>query len=319
MAIVTISTHMGRKVARLHNLREPKVTDKEPHIRKDGHHEVWLDIAPEKAYKAIFGKAVERYNNRQTREDRKVTDYYKQVCSDSKKAPVYEVIVGVYPQAGTLSDKEQRAILFEYAKGWKEVNPNMRMIGCYFHADEQGAPHIHLDYIPVAHGYKRGLDTQSAHIRAIEEQGFRTQGKTTAQMAWTRSENERLEHICKAHGLQVTHPQREKGSEHLQTKAYKAQKELENIEKSIKRSESVAKRAEKVATDKINELADLEEAQHMILFVTKARTFNPDGSIRAVRDDYSAFCEKRGFTPIQAEKLNGELVEDIEDYSFHLE
>ena len=40
-------------------------------------------------------------------------------------------------------------ILKEFAEGWIGRNPNMIMFGCYYHADEQGVPHIHIDYIPV--------------------------------------------------------------------------------------------------------------------------------------------------------------------------
>lgn len=67
----------------------------------------------------------------------------------------------------------------EFVSTWQERNPNLELIGAYYHADEQGEPHIHLDYIPVAHGYKRGLETQTGLVKALQEQGFE---KTVKQL-----------------------------------------------------------------------------------------------------------------------------------------
>lgn len=232
---VTISTHMGHQVARQHNKRNPKVTDKEAHIRKDGASEVWLDIDPRVAYKLLFRDAVDKYNKDQKRSERKITDYYKQVCKDGKKHPVYETIAGVYPKDGQqLTQHMQKVILNEYARGWAKANPNLCMIGCYWHADEAGQPHIHVDYIPWSDGYKNGPERQAGLARALEAQGFRKQGRETAQMQWTRAENVRLESICKKYGLEVLHPLRGQHSKHIATKDYKYHKsQLEELRSKI--------------------------------------------------------------------------------------
>lgn len=48
-----------------------------------------------------------------------------------------------------------KKILKDYVQDWKRRNPNLEMIGAYYHNDEQGKqPHVHIDYVPVAHGYK---------------------------------------------------------------------------------------------------------------------------------------------------------------------
>ena len=218
---VTIATHMGHQVARQHNRRNRQVTDKESHIRKNGDSAVWLDVDPRVAYERLFGKAVREYNERQSRDDRKIGNYYRSICKDAKRHPVYEVIVGVYNKDGALSVKEQKAILYEYAKGWAKANPNLAMVGCYWHNDEAGQPHIHVDYIPWSDGYKNGPYRQAGLARALETQGHHRQGKVTAQMQWTRAENDRLESICRAHGLNVVHPLRGKESHHINTSDYK--------------------------------------------------------------------------------------------------
>lgn len=225
---VTIATHNGSAAHRDHNIRNEKVVSKEAHIQENGHYEIWKDETPRQAYHKLFDKSVERYNAKQTREDRKITNYYSQVEKDAKKHPVYEMIVGVYPEKGKFIDEEiQRAILKEFVDNWQVRNPNLYMCGAYFHADEEGEPHVHIDYIPVARGYSKGIDTQTGLVKALEQQGIVKEGRETAQIKWERSENEYLTKLCEARGLEVQHPTN-KGKEHLHTEIYKAQKTLES-------------------------------------------------------------------------------------------
>lgn len=226
----TIAVHNGSSARRLHNIRDFCTVIKEPHIQIKGDYEIWCDEKPREAYDRLFGKAVVDYNNKQQRSDRKITDYYKQICNDKKKHAVYECIVGVY------SDKDSeplplslnKKILKDYVQDWKRRNPNLEMIGAYYHNDEQGKqPHVHIDYVPVAHGYKRGMNTQTAIDRALREQGFIKQGKVTPQIKWADSEREALEELCKLYAaIDISHPQAGKGVKHLHTEAYKAQQDL---------------------------------------------------------------------------------------------
>ena len=208
-------------------MRNRKVTDKEKHINPEGVYEVWHDEKIRPAYARIFGEAVEEYNRKQKREERKISNYFRSVCKDAKKNPCYELIVGVY---GSDCDTEtKKEILREFFKTWSERNPNLILIGAYYHFDEEGKdPHLHLDYIPIAHGYKKGPSLQVGLNRALYEQdGFQTDhSHDTAQIKWERKENAYLESLCEARGLSVAHPMKE-DAEHLKTDEYKANKRIE--------------------------------------------------------------------------------------------
>ena len=220
--MVTISTHNGTQVARQHNLRNPKIVGKEEHIRPDGEYEIWHDESLHDAYNRIFGEAVQRYNERQKRADRKIKNYLAQVEQDARKKPVYEMIIGVYGEDCNVLTKKE--ILKEFTDSWKERNPNLEMVGAYYHYDEQGTdPHVHIDYIPVAHGYKNGMDTQNGLTKALEEQGIvGFSASVTHQILWEKQENMFLEMLCEERGLTVEHPG--KGEKHLDTAEYKALK-----------------------------------------------------------------------------------------------
>lgn len=222
--MATIATHHGSKVAREHNLRNPKVASKEEHIVQDGEHETWLDESPRKAYRRIFGDAQKEYNDKQTREDRKIRSYYDKIACDGKKHPVYEMVVGVYGEG--ISDELKKQIMKEYIAGWKERNPNMELIGVYWHNDEKGGAHLHIDYIPVARECTRGMRVQTGQKAALGEMGIKGGPKRTAQVIWQSMENKTLENICNAHGITVEHPQRDGVAHaHLETSLYKVAKE----------------------------------------------------------------------------------------------
>lgn len=249
---VTISTHNGSQVARQHNLRNPKVIAKEDHIDPNGHFEVWLDEDPKTAYERLFGKSVEEYNERQTREDRKITNYYKQICEDKKKKPVYELIIGIYGKKadGTpiCSKNDGKRILRAFAEDWERRNPQLKLCGLYYHCDESvgingsQVGHVHIDYIPVGDGFTRGMGTQSSLSRALEQQGFESQGlNNTAQMQWESRENQFLATLCTHAGFEVIRGNGNK--EHLDTATYKKVKELEDLqEKQATLVQSIAKK-----------------------------------------------------------------------------
>jgi len=232
---VTIATHNGSKVARQHNIRDKRVAKKEEHIDLNRPHETWVDETPQRAYERIFGASVKAYNERQTRPERQIEDYYKAVCGDQKKHAVYEMIIGVYgkdEQGKPICSEEQgKQIMREFVDSWRENNPNLELIGAYYHADEQGEPHVHIDYIPVAHGYTRGMDTQNGLVKALKEMGFEKNGRITAQIQWEARENKRLEQICNEHGLTVEHPRN--GLDHLDKEQYIASQRVEALNGQI--------------------------------------------------------------------------------------
>lgn len=236
---VTISTHNGSSVAREHNIRNPKVICKEPHIEPNGIHETWIDEPIREAYDRLFGAAVDEYNSKQARPERRIKNYYNDVCKDSKKHPVYEMIIGIYGknEDGSLicSAEQGKEIMRKFVDDWKKRNPNLEIIGAYYHADEPDgeAPHVHIDYIPVAHGYRKGLETQTGLVKALGEQGLEKKGKATAQIQWEKRENDYLTQLCEAVGLTVDHPKIE-GRKHLETEELKLNKRVKELQREFK-------------------------------------------------------------------------------------
>lgn len=68
--------------------------------------------------------------------------------------------------------KAASEILDEYARSFQERNPNLYLFNVVLHMDE-ATPHLHLDYIPVAHGYKTKMHTRNS-LTILQRGGKRT-------------------------------------------------------------------------------------------------------------------------------------------------
>ena len=304
---VTIATHNGSQVARQHNLRNPKVISKEDHIDPDGHFEVWLDEDPKAAYERLFGEAVKAYNEKQTRPERQITDYYKQICEDSKKKPVYELIIGIYGKKadGTpiCSKNDGKRILRAFTEDWERRNPHLKLCGLYYHCDESvgingsQVGHVHIDYIPVGEGFSRGIAVQSSLTKALEQQGFQSQGiNNTAQMQWEARENQFLATLCAHAGFEVVRGKG--GKEHLDTTTYKKVKELQELqEQQAELSQSIAK-----TEQEYKELQDSFEtlkAQKSLSQVVLEAYAEPDREIKVQRTPAKTNPITKQTTPAQ--------------------
>lgn len=172
------------------------------------------------------------------------------------------MIVQVGSKGNALSAEESREILKEYFDSWNDRNPNLELIGAYYHADERGEPHIHMDYIPVA-SYEKGLALRAGLNKALEAQGFEKKGKATPQIQWERSENDYLERLCRDRGHTVEHPEREKSPEqkreHEETRIYQANKDLDKREKEVSAKEREQARKGRALDKQEKELSEARE------------------------------------------------------------
>ncbi|MDE6539260.1 MAG: plasmid recombination protein [Ruminococcus sp.] len=158
-------------------------------------------------YEELFGGAVERYNARQKRNDRKIHGTYYEhlfhckpsnsvITASDKRKSFYEDVVqiGKMEDSGFGTEDFQLVAdcLTKYMNGFQARNPNFHVFNAVLHMDEV-TPHLHIDYIPVGH-YKRGMDTQNGIAQALKEMGY-GEGKQ-AIARWRAAEVEVLNKIC---------------------------------------------------------------------------------------------------------------------------
>jgi hypothetical protein len=227
----TISTHCGKEFHQGHNRRDPKIVDKEGHINPNAHFEIWEDIPVRELYNDYFKYCLEDYNKQQCAKGhpgRQIDDYYMHVKNSKQQNVAYEMIAAVGNKRDRPDDETCRQILKEYADNWERRNPNLIIAGMYYHADEEGTPHVHITFVPVAR-YEKGLKMRNGWKKALQQQGFEDKNP---QIAWAKSENECLERICREKGLEIYHPQKGLDVIHQNTADYKAS--MQRVEEQLR-------------------------------------------------------------------------------------
>ena len=219
-------------------------------------------------YHELFDEALERYNAKQTRADRRIEDYYEKIRSGKQEKPFHEIILQVGNRDDMSADSEEgqlaAAVLDEYMKGFQERNPQLRVFSAHLHMDE-ATPHLHIDFVPFTTGSKRGLDTRVSLKQALAAQGFKggTRGDTEWSQ-WVRSEKVQLSLVMERHGIEWedkgTHDkhlsvldykkeQRAKEIAVLETVKMEKESQVESQERRLKELAPAVKNMERLAAD----------------------------------------------------------------------
>lgn len=115
-------------------------------------------------YIDLFDKARLEYNNKQTRDDRKIDYYFNKISNDTKHDLACEIVIElgnmVYWDDKSLEDKYKMAGVFEkQLEDLKEIVPDFYIANATIHFDEL-SPHMHIVGVPVKENCKTGLSRQ---------------------------------------------------------------------------------------------------------------------------------------------------------------
>lgn len=172
------------------------------------------------AYNKAYGQSIEEHNKQQKRKDRMLTvdKYIKRIemGQGKKNNPklFYETIVqigdidtaGIKKQPKTA--EEMKKILACYFKDFEERTAGHILIfNATIHMDE-ATPHLHIDWIPLGRGFRKGMPVRNSLEKAIGQMGFElpngVKNKTVNNRAkWQEYERDRLCEIAKSRGIEA--------------------------------------------------------------------------------------------------------------------
>ena len=145
-----------------HNLRKYKSSDysKDNIVIVYGTSNLIDDVKT--VYHKEFDEALEEYNKKQTRPDRRIEDYFEHVAGKEQDMAV-EIIIQIgdrefwkqYDDMKSYIKLSYEIILDEL----KKKLPQFVVANAVVHLDED-SPHMHIVGVPVADGYKKGLRKQ---------------------------------------------------------------------------------------------------------------------------------------------------------------
>ena len=157
-------------------------------------------------YHELFDEALARYNEKQTRSDRRIDDYYEKIRSGKQEKPFHEIIlqIGDKDNMGAKTENGQLAakVLDKYMQDFQRRNPTLRVFSAYLHMD-QATPHLHIDFVPYTTGSKRGLDTRVSLKQALAALGFKGGTRRETELnQWVAYEKEQLAAVMLEHGIE---------------------------------------------------------------------------------------------------------------------
>ena len=180
-------------------------------------------------YHELFDDALKRYNDKQTRKDRKIDDYYEKIRSGKQEKLFHEVIlqIGDKDNMGSETMEGQLAakVLDEYMKGFQE---RLRVFAAHLHLDE-ATPHLHIDFIPYVTGSKRGLDTRVSLKQALSSLGFKGGSRSETELnQWVQSEKQKLAMVMREN--EIEWDQKGTHEQHLSVLDYKKKVREQEVE-----------------------------------------------------------------------------------------
>lgn len=129
-----------------------------------GTNDLYQDV--KNMYLQEFGEAQIEYDNKQTRADRKIGDYFTHISKDSKHDLACELIIELgdmdFWNDKLITYKKQMTEVYrDQIFKLMEVVPAFKVANAVVHYDET-SPHMHLVGVPVKDGYKNGMKKQVA-------------------------------------------------------------------------------------------------------------------------------------------------------------
>lgn len=213
-------------------------------------------------YHELFDDALAHYNEKQTRRDRVIDDYYEKIRTGKQEKLFEELIIQIGNKDDMNASSENgqlaRQMLDEYMQSFEQRNPTLRVFSAHLHMDE-ATPHLHIDFIPFTTGSKRGLETRVSLKKALEALGFTGGTKSHTELnQWIESEKQALASIMARHDIEWE--QKGTHEEHLSVLDYKKQersKEVAALENQIDTLQEQTAVAATTLSEKQEQLDDI--------------------------------------------------------------
>ena len=266
-----------------HNSR--KFSAKNVDVERSKNNIAYINEDIRKVYHKLFDEALQKYNAKQTRSDRKIDDYYEKIRTGKQEKLFHEVIfqVGNRDDTNAKTDEGKLAaqILDEFMSGFQERNPNLRVFSAHLHMDEE-TPHLHIDFVPFTTGSKRGLETRVSLKKALAAQGFTGGSRNeTEWKQWVDSEKDVLAQIMAEHDVQWK--QLGTKEKHLSVLDFEKKMRAQEVAELKKVIEDKSEKSEKLQNKIDNAEVKLNKAERRQKEISQA--------VKAVQQDIRAYEE----------------------------
>ncbi|PEE35817.1 mobilization protein [Bacillus cereus] len=289
-------------------------------------------------YKDVFQEAVDKYNEKQKRNDRKIKDYYDKIHKDEKTHEQRELVVAIGEGKDDPKYREaKKEALKQYAEAFQGRNPNLAVYNMVLHDDEAN-PHLHINYVPNFES-SRGLTKRVGMDRALQQQGIK--GKGTELIAnWRTLETAYIEELAKeyipdferANVGSHKYMKVRQYKEYAETKSFvenEVQKQemqlqvmnhyVENAEEKVNELQVVKKGLESDVVDKSKELETVKqqvESENEKLQLIGQRYVELEKRANQKQKELDSVADQVPNEPVKIPFLRKEVITEVQDKMF---
>ncbi len=244
-----------------------------------------------KLYKDEFEEAKEEYNAKQTRENRKIKDYFTHFSNNSKSDLACEIIIelGDKKYWDTKDDKFKRRMTNVYQKQVEDLEimlPNFKIASAIIHYDET-SPHLHIVGVPIKIGGKNGMKKQvgksdvftKESLRKLQDkmrtlciESFNKEYNFTSSLKQKKKGRNRDYHITEMSNYMEMKEQLEKNQESLD----KANKKSLELDKNTKEIKEIVNDLKPTLIKKDNYILKQEDKEKLVEFIERVDNTNDE-------------------------------------------
>ncbi|MFL0405792.1 plasmid recombination protein [Bacillus nitratireducens] len=289
-------------------------------------------------YKDVFQEAVDKYNEKQKRNDRKIQDYYDKIHKNEKTHEQRELVVAVGEGKDDPKYREaKKEALKQYAEAFQGRNPNLAVYNMVLHDDEAN-PHLHINYVPHFES-SRGLTRRVGMDRALQQQGVEGTGRKLIAH-WRETETAYIEQLAKEHipnferanvgshkymkvrqykeyaeTRSIVENQVQEKETHLQTIDH----HLKNVEEKTNELEVAKKSLESDVVDKYKELEivkqEVESESEKLQLIGECHV-ELENRVKQMKKELDSATDQVPNEPVKIPFLRKEVVVEVQDKMF---
>ena len=321
-----------------HNLR---LYDNKQELIKTikGSNDITKDV--KELYLDLFDEARLEYSNKQTRDDRKIDNYFNKISDDTKHDLACEIVIELgnmeYWDDKSLEYKYQMTQVFEQQlEDLKEIVPDFYIANATIHFDEH-SPHMHIVGVPVKENCKTGLSRQVGKTSIFTKESLvviqdKMRERCIDEFNIAYGMDSKLKEKQKGKNRDITSYERKLFNERVKD----LKQEISNLQNEVSdledNKESINKQITKLSKDKDDikdEIDKKKKLNNKIVIKSKNQLWDENTKLKEENEDlkrlnyqyenqYKSLKEKTDYLIYQLNKVFQKLPEFIKTIVDHL-
>lgn len=297
-----------------HNLRQ---YDNNQELIKTikGSNDIVKDV--KELYLDLFDEAKLEYNNKQSRDDRKIDNYFNKIANDTKHDLACEIVIELgnmeYWDEKSLEYKYQMTQVFEQQlEDIQEIVPDFYIANATIHFDEH-SPHMHIIGVPVKENCKTGLSRQVGKTSIFTKESLvviqdKMRKRCIDEFNIAYGMDSKLKEKQKGKNRDITSYERKLFNERvkgLKQEISNLENEVSDLEDNKRNINNQITKLNKDKTDIVDEIDKKKKINNKIILKSKNQLYDENNKLKEENDFYKHLSDQyKGMYEREHEKTN---------------